>query len=393
MSAACHSASAASWAASSRLLREHNATLDDVGVRRRPRVISPSGHRKWPPLCTSAAVAPAAASSAWPRCSDGREQVQAAGIRVLVGVQSDPRMPSARWNSRHVEAGGPRDWYLGVLRPRPRRSSAKQVRQIDAEDAVHSDILWLPNVTDGCAGRAMSMDKLLGWWRAAWRLLGPTTTHAVKVDDDTHLMLPRLAADLRALHCVQNLYYGPMAFISVNPRTLGTCGFDYGSIGNYRKYGCAQRGFHVAAPFAIGAFIALSPSLVQFVASNPAVDAFVARYAARLTNATKVLLEDMALGFWLAQAERNLTYANVFRWMGDVNCDRPNAGLRRGAQLSIALHRAKFRRAHVLVVANAAQRDAHGSQLYSSNARNPQEGSCSLRWWVSWLGADRGAAR
>ena len=72
---------------------------------------------------------------------------------------------------------------------------------------------------------------------------------------------------------------------------------------------------------------------------------FLWRYESRPPGAP-VLLEDMALGFWLAHARRNVTYANVFRWMGDVNCARPSAGLRRGAQLSLALHRAKFQRAH-----------------------------------------------
>ena len=75
---------------------------------------------------------------------------------------------------------------------------------------------------------------MVAWWRAASAMLGPSTTHAVKVDDDTHIMLPKLADDLAALHCVRHIYYGPMAYISVNPRTYKTCGFDYAGIGNYR---------------------------------------------------------------------------------------------------------------------------------------------------------------
>eukprot|EP00966_Prymnesium_polylepis_P225756 5221900-Prymnesium_polylepis.3 len=97
-----------------------------------------------------------------------------------------------------------------------------------------------------------------------------------------------------------------MAHIAINPRTYKTCGFDYTGTAHYQSYGCAKRGFQVATPFAIGAFVALSPSLVHFVASDGAVAAFVARYARRDDNAT-VLLEDMALGFWLAHSQHNVT--------------------------------------------------------------------------------------
>ncbi|KAL1496647.1 hypothetical protein AB1Y20_014248 [Prymnesium parvum] len=332
----------------SRLLREYDAALDSPMIRqqRRVKMIHPYGARAWPQVCGARMSEAAPEASVWPRCSDGRERVAAAKLRLLVGVQSDPRMPFRRigirntWKQEDRVSAALVCFVIGRQGP-----SSAQLRQIDREDAAHGDILWLANVSDGRAGRPMGMDKLLGWWRAAAKLMGRTMTHAVKVDDDTHLMLPRLSADLMALRCVPHLYYGGMAFISVNPRTFKTCGFDYGGLGHYQSYGCASRGFHVAMPFAIGAVVGLSSSLVQLVASHRDIAHFVARYSSRQNNKT-VLLEDMALGFWLAYSHGNVTYANVVRWIGDINCGRPSAGLRRGAQLSLALHRAKFFRSH-----------------------------------------------
>lgn len=62
-----------------------------------------------------------------------------------------------------------------------------------------------------------SFSKQLAWWRAAKRLLAvgcgtlgcpSRTAYAAKVDDDTFLHVPRLLADLGALACAPNLYYG-----------------------------------------------------------------------------------------------------------------------------------------------------------------------------------------
>ena len=86
---------------------------------------------------------------------------------------------------------------------------------LGAETERHRDFLWLNETRDGCGARHLPLAKPFSWWRAASTLLATHTAlrHAIKVDDDTVLVLPRLAADLSALSCVTRLYYGPMLMV------------------------------------------------------------------------------------------------------------------------------------------------------------------------------------
>ena len=138
------------------------------------------------------------------RCSDSAAQLTAAGVFLLVGVQSGPsERHLARRNAiRHSwirwENVGRTVLVCFLLGRRELRPGA--LRRLEAEAAENGDVLWLTNATD----EGVPTLKGYEWWRTAASLLpadsgGGGIAHFAKVDDDSFVHLINLEADLRRL--------------------------------------------------------------------------------------------------------------------------------------------------------------------------------------------------
>jgi len=149
-------------------------------------------------------AAPLVRSGPPPRCSDSAAQLTAAGVFLLVGVQSGPsERHLARRNAiRHSwirwENVGRTVLVCFLLGRRELRPGA--LRRLEAEAAENGDVLWLTNATD----EGVPTLKGYEWWRTAASLLpadsgGGGIAHFAKVDDDSFVHLINLEADLRRL--------------------------------------------------------------------------------------------------------------------------------------------------------------------------------------------------
>ena len=138
-------------------------------------------------------------------------------VRLLVGILSDPGNPERRRGIRDTwlrwGVGRAVMSCFGLGRRLPGRT-AEHLAALDAEATAEKDILWLPNVSDGCSGRWMSIAKAHAFWRAAAEMLPPDSNarYVVKADDDGFVHLPNVLADLRLLSCVTHLVYGRIAW-------------------------------------------------------------------------------------------------------------------------------------------------------------------------------------
>ena len=150
-------------------------------------------------------AAPLVRSGPPPRCSDSAAQLTAAGVFLLVGVQSGPsERHLARRNAiRHSwirwENVGRTVLVCFLL---GRRELRPGVRRLEAEAAENGDVLWLTNATD----EGVPTLKGYEWWRTAASLLpadsgGGGIAHFAKVDDDSFVHLINLEADLRGCGC------------------------------------------------------------------------------------------------------------------------------------------------------------------------------------------------
>ena len=101
------------------------------------------------------------------------------------------------------------------------------------------------------------------------------------------------------------------------------------------------------------------------VASSAAIEQFVDRHDAVGLVPHPRLLEDMALGYWLAHAARtrNITYATLVDFVADFNCFLPAAGLKAARRAAnVVLHGAKSREAHLYIWTLLAHNDAAHNQ-------------------------------
>ena len=241
---------------------------------------------------------------------------------------------------------------IGRLGPSP-----SMLQKLEEEAREHGDLVWLEDTPDGCSGQHMHISKAFAWWRlAASHLVPEARTHIVKTDDDAQLQLDWLEAQLQPLRCIEHLYYGPMVWVGFNPASFKQCGWDWGSSRNYANYGCARAGFHPAFPYALGALEVLSSPLAKRLAASAAVTNFVLAAKAR-----PVVIEDPVLGYLLASdaltaaapatggsaARPAIRVAYVRAHVGNLNCDRANAGAGRQMNASVGMHHLKSQAAQL----------------------------------------------
>ena len=324
-------------------------------------------------VCKTAPPLPVQLTSRSATCADNAATLAAAGVWLLIGVQTGPfnfaRRAGVRssWKRWETEQPGVLICFLlGRLGVKP-----KVLKSLDVEAATHRDVLWLPNATDA----GVPTIKGFEWWKAANRLLPPADSTdgrgvqiAAKVDDDSFLHVANLVSDLRRLHCVPHLHYGNMAYSGFDPSIWKKCGFSWQASGNnYRKERCAECGAYGPFPFMNGLLELLSAPLVRYVATSPEVRHFVQRaqrgMAARLaagwdvsSNALKRgergprvwnRQEDMVVGFWLSRAELR----GVFRvaWVrindrsGNMGCLSTKGMYQRPRGDVISVHNLKVR--------------------------------------------------
>ena len=307
-------------------------------------------------------------------CADDASMLAAAGVWLLIGVQTGPfntarregvRSSWKRWESE--EPGVLICFLMGRL-----GLTTSMLAALDLEDAAHRDILWLPNATDA----GVPTMKGFHWWQAAHRLLPPPGSPdgrgvriAAKVDDDSFLHVANLVADMRRLHCVSHLHYGNMAYSGYDPSIWRKCGFSWQPDGsNYRRDRCAECGAYPPFPFMNGLLELLSAPLVRYVATSPEVRHFVeraqrgcdARQAAGWDASSASLKkrgdpgprcwnrqEDMVLGFWLARAERRgafqVSWVRINDRSANMGCLSTKGMYQRPRQDVISVHNLKVR--------------------------------------------------
>ena len=341
-------------------------------------------------------------------CADLRHSRLSAlrGVRLVLGVTSAPD----RWGALR-RAGIRQTWmhYPGVGQSTlvcfvvgRRRVRRKDLVRLDAEAALHGDLVFLRGTVDG-QGPFVTISKLHAWFRLASELLGlidrgesgggggesgggsgalssaeaaqlhpssprhpiggyaaaaaHSVRHIGKVDDDTFIHVPELQRELDALHCVRGLYIGNLAYSGYNPLTFTKCGFDYSpSGGRYRTYNCAAsppaNAEHAAAyppfPWTSGALVLASTTLIVRIAADGAIGRFVARSAdptgphqpgMRAGHNTD---EDVAMGFWLSRFHRagvaRVTYVRANERLTNLGCRRNDGLYRPPRDRSMGVH-------------------------------------------------------
>ena len=324
--------------------------------RPKPEVIADVCHTPPPPLPTL--------SGEKPYCADDAATLTRKGVWMLIGVQTGPSHTARREGVRASWKRWERD-QPGVLVCFliGRVGIDHKLSELDAEDRMHRDILWLPNATDA----GVPTIKGYHWWRTANRLLPPADASdgrgiriAAKVDDDSFLHIGNLVKDMRKLHCQPHLHYGSMAYTGYDPSIWRLCGWSWQPFGNnFRKEGCAQRGAYAPFPFMNGVLELLSAPLVRYVATSPTVRGFVERaeagVAARKAAGWGMSLkrgqrgprvwrqnEDVALGYWLSRAERrglfNVTWVRINDRCMNMGCISTKGMYQRPRSDTVSVH-------------------------------------------------------
>ena len=233
---------------------------------------------------------------------------------------------------------------------------------LDLEQVEHRDLLFLPEVSDGCV-KLVSIGKAYGFWRAAANLVArntaslpplpsssssSATTRSIrpqafiaKADDDSFVDVPHLERHLGRLFCAKRAYFGALAFtgyLSSNYRFLN-CGFAWAGGGAYKNYGCEKHGAHPPFPFALGQLQVMSAEAASALAESRDAQEFAAA-AEALPNINAN--EDSAIGLMMSRVPR-VAYVNLPKqeWH-NLGC-WPSPGLYRPAvpNGSLVVHRIK----------------------------------------------------
>ena len=150
-------------------------------------------------LCPSDADEPPGSgriSPATVRCDEEASRIGASGVRLLLGVHTGPKSVDRRAGIRATWMNWQRTTSTLVCFLLGRQGVGQAVqRQVEAEAASHRDVLWLRfNASEGARPR-LTIAKAAAWWQAAAAMLGPGSATLVgRADDDSFVVLPRLAA-------------------------------------------------------------------------------------------------------------------------------------------------------------------------------------------------------
>ena len=304
---------------------------------------------------------PAVAPNIQARCGDDARAIGAAGVKLLLGVHSGPASIDRRDGIRATWLQWSRTTAaLACFLLGRHGLGAQLTAMIEAEAVRHADVLWLTfNATEGARPR-LTIAKAAAWWWAALPLLAPSVTHVARADDDSFVVLPSLLADLSRLGCVEQLCYGPMAYVGYNPETFTKCGWNWSGDGNYYKYRCEASGAQPPFPFPFGALQVLSVPVVRHLGHSRELRRFVQRSeevtaaalgeqqhassAAHVSKSARSFdqAEDAALGFWLSRAQLqrqlNLTYVDVTARAPNLACYRKRGLYQRPSTEQVALH-------------------------------------------------------
>ena len=284
-------------------------------------------------------------------CADDAATLSSKRVALLIGVHSAPgkggrvrrdaiRSSWMKWPSvgRSVVVC----FVVGTKHMAP-----DALASLQREAATTSDLVLLHDVADTCV---LSLTKAYGWWRHSARLLrappgggAPTTiTHVAKVDDDSFVHVPNLERHLRALACLPRMLLGTIAFSGYSPSNYGKCAFSWSPKHSpYRKYLCAERGFHPPVPFATGPLQVLTSPLVDELARFDAVATFCARAEATLHLGTWDKSEDTALGWWLHHlpASEPITFVGADkRWAHNLGCYKSKNVYKPPSNASMLVH-------------------------------------------------------
>jgi hypothetical protein len=158
-------------------------------------------------------------------CADS---VLPAGIQLLLGVHNAPASRQRRDAIRGSWMRWPsvgRTTVVCFLLGQDALAPVLLQSLLD-EQKEFGDLLMLPNASDDCI---LSIPKAYAWWQQSARMLSKAAgvLHVAKVDDDSFVHVPNLEAEVAALRCHSQLYYGVMAHTGFNPLEFNTCGFSW----------------------------------------------------------------------------------------------------------------------------------------------------------------------
>ena len=206
-------------------------------------------------------------------------------------------------------------------------------------------------------GRGMPTFKQFAFFKhaaATW----PAVPFIAKCDDDTAANVRLLVRLLHRLRCLDDgppserfVFLGAINWAAAVPRAedfgirLDRCGFAWDLKGALTNYGrswttqtahgsavveaCDVRGAVLPVPYAIGAGYIFSSALLRWLATSPAVNAWVAEAAGPEREALQwQKYEDTTTGYWLSHAPRRVHYLDLAVGVHDAAC-RPEGDRKR----------------------------------------------------------------
>ena len=253
------------------------------------------------------------------RCTQDALELAAhkGGLRLLLGVLSAPT-PGSR-ETRDVIR---KTWLTAATREIQAcfvigSVGVADLASLDSE-ADHLGDLHFVQAREG----VLRTSKVFLWFLAAARValvmqVSNTLEWVGRVDEDTFVHLPSLSAELDRYRCAPYVCYGAMAFTSLDPQYPNRCRLSWRVTGNEGKQVemhpiLVQRGCQPLFPFPLGALQVLSAPTLRQLASTRGLHDYMNLTDRRQDAINKTLypralaneIEDHAVGYWLAVAQR-----------------------------------------------------------------------------------------